>query len=190
MAAVDDGVAAADISDVCIADKDDDGDDGEAGMVLEQFLYLEHVAQGLLHGIVEAVLGDIGIALVPLAHISFLCDDNLRPFLAVGVSVYVATVVLRLYHEDAVYRDYDMVYLGRPVGGGQDDIVEDMVAFGQPAKEVGHLPFASLAFPLGGPVPEQEEDKGDDCNEKYYRSDTRNGVFCHDYIFVFQCIMK
>ena len=127
----------------------------------------------MLHGIVETVLGDIGIGLVPFLHVGDIGDDDLRPLLAVVIAVDVASVVLGLDGEDSVSRHNHMINLSGAAAGLQDYIVEHGVFFRKLRKDVVDVKLSFPSFVFGG-VPEcPPNDKG---NDQYYEDDAYKSI--------------
>ena len=125
----------------------------------------------MLHRVVETVLGDIGIGLVPFLHVGDIGDDDLCPLLAVVVAVDVATVVFGLDGEDSVTRHHDMIYLSGAAVGLQDHIVEHGIFLWKLSENVMDVKLSFLSFVFGG-VPEcPPNDKG---NDQYYEDDAEN----------------
>ena len=96
---------------VCVKEKDRERNVYQIEPGTKGSPYRIGVGNRLLHGVVETVLSDIGIGLVPFLHVGDIGDDDLRPLLAVVVAVDVATVVFGLDGEDSVSRHDHMINL-------------------------------------------------------------------------------
>ena len=132
------------------ASKHDDGHHLQIGPGTKGSLYRIGVGNRLLHGVVETVLCDIGIGLVPFLHVGDIGDDDLSPLLAVVVAVDVATVVFGLDGEDSVTRHHDMIYLSGAAVGLQDHIVEHSVSFRKLSENVMDVKLSFPSFVFGG----------------------------------------
>ena len=125
----------------------------------------------MLHWVVETVLCDVGIGLVPFLHVGDIGDDDLSPLLAVVVAVDIASIVFGLDGEDSVARHHDMIYLSGAAVGLQDHIVEHGIFLWKLSENVMDV---KLSFPpfVFGSVPERPpNDKG---NDQYYEDDAES----------------
>lgn len=159
---VDDMVLRGDVLQDGTASKYDDGHHLQIGPGSKGSLYRIGVGNRLLHGIVETVLGDIGIGLVPFLHVGDIGDDDLSPLLAIVVAVDVATVVFGLDGEDSVSRHDHMINLSCAFASLQHHIIKDGVFFGKLCKDVVDVQLPFFAFMLRGVPDCLPNDKGND----------------------------
>jgi len=153
------------------ASKHDDGHHLQIGPGTKGSLYRVGVGNRLLHWVVETVLCDVGIGLVPFLHVGDIGDDDLCPLLAIVVAVDVATVVFGLDGEDSVTRHHDMIYLSGAAIGLQDHIIQNGVIWRQLGKGVVDVKLALFAFVLRGVPDCSPNNKG---NDQYYENDAYN----------------
>ncbi len=147
---VDDMMLGGDVAQDGLASKHHDGHDLQVGPGTQRPPYGVGVGHGLLHRIIETVLCDIGIGLVPFLHVCDIGDDDLRPLLAVVVAVDVATIVFGLNGEDTVSRHNHMINLCGAVACLQHHIIKDGVVFGKLRKDVLDMQLSFFAFMLWG----------------------------------------
>ena len=86
-----------------IADEYDDGHNLQVWIHTQDLLDSERMAYRLLDGVVQVVLGDVGVGFPPFPAIGDVGHDDLGPFLAVVVAVDFAAVVLGLDGKHAVF---------------------------------------------------------------------------------------
>ena len=153
------------------ASKHDDWHHLQIGPGVKGSLYRVGVGNRLLHGVVETVLCDIGIGLVPFLHVGDISDDDLSPLLAVVVAVDIATIVFGLDGEDTVTRHHDMINLSGAAAGLQDHIVKHGVFFRKLSENVMDVKLSFPSFVFRGVLKRPPNDKG---NDQYYENDTKS----------------
>ena len=57
----------------------------------------------------------------------FISKDVLCPIVAIGSSIYLSLIKFSLYHKNAIFRNYHMVYLDRVPILTNEQIVDDFV---------------------------------------------------------------
>ena len=168
---VDDMVLGGDVAQDGLACKYHDGHDLQVGPGTQRSPYGVGMGHGLLDRIVETVLCDIGIGLVPFLHVGDIGDYDLRPLLAVVVAIDIASIVFGLDGEYSVTRHHDMINLCGAAVGLQDYIVEHSVFFRKLSENVVDVKLSFPSFVFGG-VPEcPPNDKG---NDQYYEDDAES----------------